>query len=231
MPRNPIPILITIAGLVAVGAAWWVFQTTALSRYHGASQVLASRSELKLQMTVRHATGKIAEEDYAMSDIDGISRSRYRAVGRDGLSITIDEKPSETVQAGPNVAYFFQEVVQDGIWDLQSKPPRGDGRTTYEIDVYQLSGDQHGSRSVRFTDPHYWATTGGHQFHLTLAKDKPLPNLLSMTSTTLVEPRYEKIVEDFRSFGPQSFRDKVAAAQMRLEAIGGHAAPILKMHG
>jgi hypothetical protein len=230
VPRNPIPILITLAGLVAVGAAYWVFQTTELPRYRGANQVLVSRSELKLWMTVRHTTGKIAEEDYAMSDIDGLSRSRYRAVGRDGLSITIDEKPTETVQEGPNVAYFFQEVVQDGIWDLQSKPPRGDRTTTYRVDIYQRTGDQAGSRSVRFTDPHYWATTGGHQFHLTLAKDKPLPNLLTMTSTTLTEPRYEKIVEDFREFGPQSFRDKVAAAQERLGA-GEHAAPGIKLHG
>jgi len=53
-----------------------------------------------------------------------------------------------------------------------------------------------------------------------LSKNKPLPNLLALTSTTLVEPRYEKIVEDFREFGPQSFRDKVAAAQTRLKAHG-----------
>jgi hypothetical protein len=171
-------------------------------------------------MTVRHATGPIAEEDYQMSDIDGLSQSRYRAVGRTGLAITIDERPRETVEQGPNVAYFFQQAVQDGVWDLTNEPPRGDRSTSYTVDVYQLLGNQHGSRSFTFTDPHYWATTGGHQFHIVLRKGQPLPNLLNMTSTTLVEPRYQKIVDDFRAFGPQSFRDKIVAVQARLKSHG-----------
>jgi len=32
----------------------------------------------------------------------------------------------------------------------------------------------------------------------------------------VVEPRYQKLVDDFRTFGPPSFRTKVAAAQSRL---------------
>jgi len=39
-----------------------------------------------------------------------------------------------------------------------------------------------------------------------------------MTSTVIVEPRYQKLVQDFRSFGPESFRSKVQAAQARLSA-------------
>jgi hypothetical protein len=155
-----------------------------------------------------------------MSDIDGLSKSRYRALGRSGLAITIDERPRVTIDEGPNVAFLFQQAVLDGIWELPSRPPRGDTSTHYTIEVYQLTGDRHGSHRFEFTDPHYWATTGGHQFHITLAKNKPVPDLLTLSSTTLVEPRYEKLVADFREFGPQSFRDKVAAAQTRLRTHG-----------
>jgi len=34
-----------------------------------------------------------------------------------------------------------------------------------------------------------------------------------MQSTTLANPHYEKIVDDIRAFGPDSFRSKVAAAR------------------
>ncbi len=220
MRPNPVPILVLLAALVGLGGAYYAFQTTVLPRYTGAHTVLESRSVLRLAMTVRHDDGPIAEEYYEMSDSDGLSKSRYRALGRTGLQITIDERPRTTIEEGPNVAFFFQQAVLDGIWELPSRPPRGDRSTHYTIEVYQLTGDQHGSHRFEFTDPQYWATTGGHQFHITLSKDKPIPNLLTMSSTTLVEPRYEKLVADFRAFGPQSFRDKVAAAQSRLKAHG-----------
>jgi hypothetical protein len=218
--RNPIPLLVFFASCIGLAAAYWAFEATVVPRINRTHDVLASRSELRISMTVRHDTGPISEEDYAMSDVDGLSKSRYRALGRSGVQITIDERPRRTIEDGPNVAYFFQEAVQDGVWDLQSRPPRGDRSTHYLIDVYQLTGDQHGEHRFEFTDPHYWATTGGHQFHITLDRNKPLPNLLTLSSTTLVEPRYEKVVGDFLSFGPQSFRDKVAAAQSRLKAHG-----------
>lgn len=220
MLRNPVPFLVLVAALIAAGGFYGVFQTTVAPRYTNTHKVLASRSDLELAMRVSHDTGPISEEDYAMSDVDGVSKSSYRAIGRSGVQITIAERPRETLDDGPNVAYFFQEAVADGVWDLRSRPPRGDRSTHYQIDVYQLTGDQHGSHRFTFTDPHYWATTGGHQFHIVLDKNKPIPDILKLSSTTLVEPRYEKVVDDFRAFGPQSFRDKIAAAQTRLKAHG-----------
>jgi hypothetical protein len=220
VPRNLVPILVFLAALFAIFGTYAIFQGTLVARYHGAHKILAARSVLELDMKIRHTTGPIAEENYAMSDTEGLSKSRYRATSRAGLQITIDERPRKTIEDGPNVAFFFQQAVLDGVWDLTNRPPRGDTSTSYTVYVYQLDGQDHGSRTYTFTDPHYWATTGGHQFHLTLSKNKPLPNLLDMTSTTLVEPRYGKIVADFRAFGPQSFRDKVAAAQTRLKAHG-----------
>lgn len=220
MRRNPVPLLILLAALVGLGGAYWAFEATVVPQLNRTHDVLASRSELRLAMLVRHDTGPISEEDYSMSDIDGLSGSSYRAIGRNGVQITIEERPRKTIEDGPDVAYFFQQAVADGIWDLQSKPPRGDRSTHYTIDVYQLTGSQHGAHRFEFTDPRYWATTGGHQFHIVLSKDKPLPDLLRLSSTTLVDPRYAKVVDDFRAFGPQSFRQKIAAAQSRLKGHG-----------
>lgn len=220
MRRNPVPLFVFVVALLAVGGFWWAYETTVLPSSIRTHNVLASRSELRLGMTVRHTSGPIAEEDYAMSDVDGLSASNYRAQSHSGLIINIAERPRETIEEGPDVAYFFQEAVQDGIWELTNKPPRGDRTIQYTINVYQRTGDQSGSRTFTFTDPHYWATSAGHQFHIVLDKNKPVPDILKLSSTTLAEPRYEKLVDDFRAFGPQSFRDKVAAAQSRLKAHG-----------
>ncbi|GAC1305377.1 MAG: hypothetical protein NVS2B3_07080 [Vulcanimicrobiaceae bacterium] len=218
LARNPIPPLIVIATLIALAGSYAFFQKALLPRYAASRRVLASRSDLRLSMRVRYDAGPLVEERFAMRDLDGLSSSSYRVLGRSGLQITIEERPRKTIEAGPNVAFFFQEAVADGIWELRSKPPRGDRRTQYALDVYQDVNGEHGARHVTFTDPHYWATTGGHQFTLHLKKNEPVPDLLHLTSTTLVEPRYERIVADFRNFGPESFRRKVSAARLRLGA-------------
>ncbi|MBD5634066.1 MAG: hypothetical protein IAI49_06265 [Candidatus Eremiobacteraeota bacterium] len=218
MRRNPIPILILALSLAGLLAAYALFNRTVVPRYVAARKVLNQRSDIRLSLTISHDRGALSEEDYSMSDIDGVSASRYRAVGRSGTAITVEERPRTTLDPGANVAFFFGKAVQDGIWDLTNKPPRGDTSTHYSVHVYQLAGDEHGARDYTFTDPHYWATTGGHQFHIRLARNKPVPDLLQMSSTVLVEPRYAAIVDDFRAFGPDTFRAKAAQARARLGA-------------
>lgn len=218
MRRNPIPPLILLISLAGLALAYGFFQAAVLPRYKASRAVLTSKSELRLSLAIAYERGPLAEETYAMSDVDGVSRSTYRATGRKGVQISITERPRATTEDGPNVAYFFQRAVADGIWELTTKPPRGDTSARYTLDVYQLVNGQHGSRHMVFTDPHYWATTGGHQFTLKLDRNKPVPDLVHMSSTTLVEPRYARIVADFREFGPPSFRQKVSAARLRLGA-------------
>jgi hypothetical protein len=218
MRRNPIPALIFIVALIGLAGAYAFFQASVVPRYAATRTVLASRSDIQLRMVVRYARGPLVEEDYTMADADGVSSAGYRGLGRSGVQITIAERPRKTLDEGSNVANLFGAVVQDGIWDLPSKPPRGDTNARYTVSIYQLTGSRHGSYRFSFTDPHYWATTGGHQFHITLSKDKPVPDLLTLSSTVTIEPRYQKLVDDFRTFGPQSFRSKVAAAQVRLGA-------------
>ena len=199
-------------------AGTYVWYQRLVPRFAATREVAAQRSEVRLGMRVRHDRGALIEEDYEMSNVDGVSSSSFRAASRGGVQITIEERPRRSLDAGTNVAFFFQQAVADGIWELPSRPLRGDTSTHYEIHIFQLTGDRHGSRRFAFTDPHYWTTTGGHQFLIKLDKNKPVPDLLQLKSTVLVEPRYEKLVVDFRSFGPRAFRQKIAAARLRLGA-------------
>jgi hypothetical protein len=210
--RNLIPLLIFLAGAAAVAFAWVLFAMTEQGRYDATLKVAHSRSVIKLGMSIHHATGPISDETYLMNDIDGASSSEYRAIGRTGTTIKVNALPHQTV----DVAFFFDRTVSDGIWELASRPVRGDADTRYTVSIYQMTNGQHGSHSFTFTDPHYWATTGGHQYRIHLDKKKPVPDLLTMSSTIVVEPRYERLVNDFLGFGATSFRAKIAAARAKL---------------
>jgi hypothetical protein len=212
LKRNLIPLLIFLAGATAVGLAWLLFATTEQGRYDATFKVAHSRSVIKLGMSIHRTNGPISDEIYQMNDIDGTSSSEYRAVGRNGTTIKVDALPHRTI----DVSFFFDKAVADGIWELAKRPVRGDAETSYTIDIYQMTNGQHGSHAFSFTDPHYWATTGGHQYKIHLDKNKPVPDLLSMTSTVVVEPRYERLVNDFLAFGAHTFREKIVAARARL---------------
>ncbi|MDQ2908378.1 MAG: hypothetical protein M3R44_03395 [Candidatus Eremiobacteraeota bacterium] len=218
MRRNLTPLLILVAVLCGVGAAYYYYRTTEGLRFNQAARVSQQRSEIRLYMTVGYDRGPLVREAYRMADLNGTSMLQYVVLGRNNVQITIVERPRETLQEGVNVAFLFDELVRDGIWDLGSKPPRGDTTAHYTLGIAQISGNTRGAHRVSFTDPHYWATTGGRQFHLKLDRNKPLPDLLRMSSTVLVEPRYGQLVSDFRTFGPPSFRDKIDAARKRLGA-------------
>jgi hypothetical protein len=202
---------ISLAGLIS---GWFLYGRSDANRYQQAQQVLRAPSAIRLNLVVTHDAGPIVREEYAMADLDGISSATYRAVGRDGVAIAVRSLPRQTY----DVSFFFEKAVQDGIWELRSKPPRGNVSTHYTMSVYQLVDKQHGSHTIAFTDPNYWATTGGQQFHITLDRNKPVPDLVQLKSTSLVEPRYARLVDDFRTFGSAAFRSKVTAAQTRLRA-------------
>ncbi|MBV9647715.1 MAG: hypothetical protein JO043_09650 [Candidatus Eremiobacteraeota bacterium] len=114
---------------------------------------------------------------------------------------------------------LFGEAYQDGIWELTEAPPRGDVTVRYSIFVSQLEAGQHGEHHFSFTDPRYWATTGGQQFHIRLERNKPVPNLVQLKSTTIAEPRYQRLVNDFRNFGSAPFRAAIDAQRAKLRAM------------
>ena len=202
----------TLAAFLAVGLGWLLFSKTEAGRYDAARNVASAPSDIRLGLVISYASGPLVSETYRMEDRNGVSTSAYHVSGRNGLTVNVTTLPHETY----DVSFFFEKAVQDGIWELRNRPPRGDANARYAIDVYQLNAGKHGSHAFSFTDPHYWATTGGHQFTIHLDRNKPVPDLLRMSSTTVVEPRYEKLIEDFTTFGPPAFRDKVAAARARV---------------
>jgi len=212
--RNPVPAFVFLMGFVAVALMWRYFAVEHAADYAAVRQVARSHSDIKLGMRIHHSSGAIGDEFYSMEDRDGLSTSEYRAAGRGGTTIKVDALPRRTV----DVAFLFDRAVADGIWDLSDRPLRGDATTRYTVGIYQLSNGKHGSHQFTFTDPHYWATTGGHQFHLHLERNKPVPDLLRMSSTVTVEPRYERLGKDFLGYGTSQFRQKVAQAQAKLRA-------------
>ncbi len=212
MRRNPVPPLIFLAIVAAVGLGWWFYAKTEAGSQARVGRVARSFSDIKLGLTISHSKGAISQEDYRMEDRNGESSSLYRAAGRNGTVITIADKPHQTT----DVSFLFDKAVADGIWELPSRPARGDTATQYAVNIYQLTNGQHGSHEFTFTDPKYWATTGGHQYTIHLDKHKPVPDLLQMSSTTLIEPRYGALVDDFTTFGSAEFQKRIAAAKARL---------------
>ncbi|HEY0798097.1 MAG TPA: hypothetical protein VGD50_03050 [Candidatus Baltobacteraceae bacterium] len=213
MPRSFIPTLILVVLIGGAISGWFLFSRGEIDRYRGAQAVLRAPSDIRLGLSVQTSKGRIGQEEYRMEDFNGVSTAVYRAVGRDGRVIRVESRPHETY----DVSFLFEKAVQDGIWELRSKPPRGDISTEYTITVYQLNDYQHGSHTFTFTDPHYWATTGGRQYHIRLDRNKPVPDLLQLQSTVLMEPRYQALLDDFRTFGSSAFRSTVAGAQARLQ--------------
>ncbi len=210
--------LVAVALVVAVIGMWQLFARTESGRYDAARKVAQSRSDIHINLQLKHATGPIGQESYAIRDNDGVSTVTYTATNRGGITVHVTAPARTTREYGSDVAYLFGQLVQDGIWDLGDKPPRGDTSTQYTISVWQLVDGQHGEHHFTFTDPHYWATTGGHQFHITLDRNKPVPDLVSMKSTVMVEPRYGKLVDDILAFGSPGFRQTVVAQRARLAA-------------
>lgn len=166
-------------------------------------------------MTVRYTRGAIAQEEYRMADLNGLSSASYRVTGRSGTTVSVEGLPHETY----DVSSFFGQTVQDGIWELRDAPPRGDVSTTYTIGIAQTVDGKQGAHTMRFTDPHYWATTAGRQYHIRLEKSKPIPDLLFLRSTSITEPRYHKLVGDFFAFGSDAFRVKIAYARERARGV------------
>lgn len=186
---------------------------TEFSRLGAVSHVIQAPSQIYCRLLVSYDKPPVYEEEYRMQDIEGMSTFEYRIRTYDGKQITIKAPPHEMY----DVSYFYGKLDQDGVWQLVNQPPRGNTNVHYTVYVKQLADYKQGERTITFTDPHYWATTGGRQFQIDLSKNKP-GDLLKMQSTVLENPHYLQIVNDFRDFGPDSFKARIARA--RASAFG-----------
>jgi hypothetical protein len=208
------PTTLVILGLTVVGlvVGWLLFYRPETQRIAAVKNVRNQRSELHLVETIVHAKGPIARETWRLDNDNGVSSAAYSAENRAGTRVAKFTEPIP----GYDVTFAFEKLVQDGIWELQTRPLRGNTDPIYDISVRQVAGDRSGSHRFVFADPHYLATTAGRQFQIHLDKNKPVPDLLTLQSTSTADARYAKVVEDFASFGPPRFKKTVAAAREKL---------------
>jgi len=217
----PVPTFVFLAAVAAVLGGWWLFERTEAGRYQETRLISQSPSQIHIQMDAEYKVGEIVHEVFKYSDIDGVSSMDYSATTRSGTTAHVTPPARATKDKETDVAVLFGIAQQDGIWDLTSKPPRGDTNLKYTIYVSQLEAGQFGEHRFSFTDPHYWATTGGRQYHITLDRNKPVPDLVKLRSTTISEPRYEWLVADILGFGSQRWKAAVIAEAAKLRAPRG----------
>lgn len=213
MRRFPIALVIFLFAAVIAIFAFVMYFPGAMVRWNHVSKIKEARSEIYTRMLVHYDKPPVYEEEYRMQDVDGVSTYEYRIRGYNGRQVTI-AAPDRRVY---DVSFFYGRLNQEGIWELVNQAPRGDTDVHYTIFVKQVVDNRQGDRTIVFTDPRYLATQAGRQYHIDLSKNKP-GDLLKMQSTVLADPRYQTIVNEFRTFGPDRFRRAVAAARARVIA-------------
>jgi hypothetical protein len=211
MRRFPVTLLILVAVVVAAVGGWMLFAKSEHDRYVAVDRVTRSRSEFHLSYALVHTSGPIAREVWAMQNLDGRSRASYTAVDRHGTKATFDEQI-----AGYDVTFLFDKLVQDGIWELETRPFRGSSQTLHVVDISQVADKSSGSHRFQFSDAHYIAVEAGREYHIHLDPHKPVPDLVNLQSTSTADPRYAKIAQDFEDFGTPRFKSTVAEARAKL---------------
>jgi hypothetical protein len=212
MRRFPTTLVIVVLAIIGVVGGWRLFSGNESQRYQAVRQVRYQRSELHFGEAITHDKGAIAREEWRLDNVNGKSVASYTAENRAGSRIAKFTEPIE----GYDVTFTFEKLVQDGIWELHTRPLKGNTTNVYTVTVAQVAGDRSGSHKFTFADPHYLATTAGRQYEIRLDKNKPVPNLLTLSSTSNADPRYQKVVDDFAAFGPPRFKKTVAAAREKL---------------
>jgi hypothetical protein len=212
--RIDIFILVSVAIMLVLG--WRIYGTGEMGRFAPAIHAQKAPSQLYARMLVRYVKPPIDEEEYDMSDIEGVSTFLYRIRGDRGHVITVKAPPARVY----DVSFFFGKLDQDGIWQLENKRPRPNADALYTVYVKQLADYKQGERTVTFTNPQYWATKAGQQFEIDLSKGIP-KDLVHIQSEQVNDAKYAQIVSDFRAFGPDEFRHNVAAAQGRIRELHG----------
>jgi hypothetical protein len=215
MRRFPIEIVIVAICVVMLILGWRIYGAGEMGRFGPAIHAQKAPSRLYASLLIRYAKPPIYQEEYKMSDDEGISSFQYVVRGYDGRQITINAPPARVY----DVSFFLGRLDQDGVWQLENKPALPGAPERYTVYVRQVADYKQGDRTVTFTSPRYWATQTGHQYEIDLSKGVP-SDLLHIASTQNADPRYEQIVKDFRDFGPDLFRHNVAAAQQRIRS--GH---------
>lgn len=206
--RSIVPLAILAFAIFMAVTGYFIYWRGETGRVAQVAKIHQARSEIYARLHISYDKPPVYEEEYRMQDIEGKSSFTYRIRSYAGKEISISAPPA----AMYDVSFFFGKLDQDGVWQIVNQPPRGDTSALYTIYVRQVVDFKQGERTVTFTDPHYWATTAGRQYNLDLSKNSPA-DLLKMKSTSLADPRYQTLVDNFRNFGPDEFRRRIAAAR------------------
>ena len=157
MRRFPIELFIVAVAVVMLILGWRIYGAGEMGRFGPAVHAQKAPSELYARLLIRYPKPPVFEEEYRMSDIEGVSKFDYRVRGYNGRQITV-KAPAARVY---DVSFFLGRLDQDGIWDLVDKPPRPDVDAFYTVYVKQLADYKQGQRTVTFTNPKYWAAKVG----------------------------------------------------------------------
>ncbi len=218
--RFPIGLVIAIFVVVAIIVSLRFVPPISLGNMSKVSNIENAPSDIAAQLTIRYDKPPLYEEEYRMRDDNGVSSYQYSLLRYAGplkrVRLTLKAPPHLTY----DVSFFFGELTSDGVWDIPSRPPRGDTSVSYTVSVQQTEAYHGGSHSATFTDPKFWATSAGREFHIHLSPTGPLPNILQLQGTGIKDARYLHILEDFRTFGPPEFRSAVEKA--RAQALATH---------
>ena len=208
MRRSIVPLSILAFAIFMAVTGYFIYWHTETGRVTEVAKIHQAKSEIYARMLLQYDKPPVYEEEYRMQDVEGRSTFTYRIRSYAGKQISITAPPTQMY----DVSFFFGKLDQDGVWQIVNQPPRGNTSIHYTIYVKQVVDFKQGDRTITFTDPHYWATTAGRQYSIDLSKNSP-KDLLKMQSSSLADPRYQTIVNDFREFGPESFRKRIAAAR------------------
>jgi hypothetical protein len=218
MRRSILPWAIGVFAAVMVYVAYRSYLSDVVAPLNQVQKIVSAPSKIYARLLIRYKRPPIYEEEYSTQDINGVTSYDYRIRTYSGRQVTITA-PAHTTY---DVSFFFGKLVQDGVWKIVNKPPRQGANAHYTVYVKQEVDFKQGDRTVTFTSPHYWATVPGRQYEIDLRNTNP-SDLLKLSGTARNDPRYEKIVEDFRAFGPAEFRNRIA--QIRRQLHAGPGAP------
>ncbi len=195
---------------------WRIYGPGEMGRFAPVIHAQRAPSKLYAKLIIAYAKPPIEQEEYQMSDDDGVSTFQYAIRGAQGHLITV-KAPAARVY---DVSFFFGRLVQDGVWQLDNKAPLPNAPERYAVYVKQAVDYKQGDRLVTFTSPQYWATKTGRQYQIDFRKAFRAICCTSPARKS-ADPRYEQIVKDFRDFGPDVFRHNVAAAQRQIRRSEG----------
>lgn len=211
MRRFPVTTLILILVAIAIVGGWMLFARQEHDRYVAVDRVRHSQSIVRLDYTIDHASGPMAREAWHMQNVNGKSLATYAVTDRKGTIARFEE-----LITNYDVTFLFENLVQDGIWDLQSRPFRGKNTDVHIVRIEQTADTQSGRHRFVFTDPHYLATSAGREYRIHLEQSKPVPDILKLDSSATADDRYQKIVNAFEQFGSPRFKHTIAVARAKL---------------